>query len=86
MAISAPALSAQSGLNDPMTRAVMDAYSEMIRENPKDYEAYLRRAGEYYRHNEYLRALDDVNKAIQYTPSIETDMRFQAHTLRAGDL
>ncbi|MDE6490317.1 MAG: tetratricopeptide repeat protein [Muribaculaceae bacterium] len=67
-----------------MTRAVMEAYSEMIRENPKDYEAYLRRAGEYYRHNEYLRALDDVNKAILYTPSAETDMRFQAHTLRAG--
>lgn len=82
--ISTQNLPAQSGLNDPMTRAVMEAYTEMIRENPKDYEAYLRRAGEYYRHNEYLRALDDVNKAILYTPSIETDMRFQAHTLRAG--
>lgn len=67
-----------------MSQAIMQVYADMLAENPKDYDVYFRRANEYYRRDEYLRALDDINNAIAYTPASETDLRFQEHMLRAG--
>lgn len=44
----------------------------------------MSRADEYYRHDEYIRALADVDKVIQLAPASEEDVRFRAYVLRAG--
>lgn len=64
-------------------RAVMQAYEEMLRENYKDYEVLFRRANEYYNHEDYLRALDDLEGAVKYCPESATDTRFSIFALRA---
>lgn len=76
--------SAQGSIKNPITRAVLAVYEEELAENPKDYNVLLSRADEYYRHNEYIRALDDVNKALEYAPGEETEVRLRAYILRAG--
>lgn len=78
------AQSRNTGLDSPITKAVMEVYRKQIEENPQDYETYFRRANEYYRHSDYLRALSDIDNAIKYTPHKESDMRFQEYTLRAN--
>lgn len=81
----APACAAaQTGIQNPMTQAVLAVYEEELRENPKDYNVYLSRADEYYRHSEYIRALADVDKALEYAPETETDVLIRARVLRAG--
>jgi tetratricopeptide (TPR) repeat protein len=76
---------AQDGLNAPMTKAMMDVYNQEIAANPQAYDIYFRRANEYYKFNQYLRALSDVDNAIKYAPTTETDMLFQCYSLR-GDI
>lgn len=76
--------SAQKGINNPMTRAVLDVYERTLKENPTDYETWLNRANEYYRHSEYMRALNDVNNALRYIPTKDTDNRIAATMLRAN--
>lgn len=63
MAIAATALmaSAQSGIQNPITQAVLKVYEEELQANPRDYNILLSRADEYYRHGEYFRALPDVD-------------------------
>ncbi len=78
------ALYSQKGLDAPMTKAVMKVYQQLLDEDPTDYETYFRRANEYYKYNEYIKALDDINNALKYAPGNETDMRFQAYSLRAN--
>ncbi len=60
----------------------MEIYNSEIAANPKAYDIYFRRAGEYYRYNQYLRALTDVEKAIEYAPSGDADFRHQAFMLK----
>lgn len=73
---------AQQGLSDPMTKAMMEVYEQELTANPKAYDIYFRRANEYYKFDQYLRALSDVDNAIKYTPAEDTDMLFQCHSLR----
>ncbi|MBQ9077375.1 MAG: tetratricopeptide repeat protein [Muribaculaceae bacterium] len=84
LACSSVVIYAQKGLDAPMTKAVMNVYQKLLDEDPKDYETYFHRANEYYKYNEYLKALDDINNALKYTPGNETDMRFQEYSLRAN--
>ena len=49
--------SAVAIIDNPMTQAVIRAYDQQLRVNPKDHLTWFRRANEYYRHSEYLRAL-----------------------------
>ena len=79
---SAPALAVTPNAAN-FNRAVMQAYDEMIRENYKDYEALFRRANEYYNHGDYLKALDDLDNALKYTPAKNTDLLFSIYALRA---
>lgn len=74
----------QRGIDNPVTKAVLQVYEKMLRENPDDYMTWFRRANEYYRHDEYLKALKDINESLQRTPVSDTDLRFQAYMLRAG--
>ncbi len=76
--------SAQSGIQNPMTQAVLAVYEDELRENPKDYNVLLSRADEYYRHSEYIRAMADVDKVLEYAPETEADVRLRAYVLRAG--
>lgn len=88
IALSLSALSigatAQNPQLNPVTQAMMNAYQKLIDENPQDYETYLKRANEYYRYNQYLRALNDVDEALKHAPENEKDIRFQALCLRAN--
>lgn len=75
---------AQRGIDHPMTRAVIEAYSKQLAEDPADYETWLRRAQEYYQHNEYMRALSDTDNALKNIPAQNTEERRDAYMLRAG--
>lgn len=69
---------------NPITRAMMNVYDQQLAENPEDYDIYFRRASEYYNHDQYLRALSDVENAIKYTPASEKDMLFKEYSLRGN--
>ena len=71
---------------DPMSKALMDAYDQLLDEDPRDPETLLRRAGLYYRHNDYVRALDDLNTALKYFGPESEDSRYQALSLRSNVL
>lgn len=71
-------------LNNPVTRAVLQVYEQQLKEDPTDYHIWLNRANEYYRNNEYMRALNDVDNALKYCPTKELDDRLMALMLRAN--
>ncbi|MCH5244977.1 MAG: tetratricopeptide repeat protein [Muribaculaceae bacterium] len=77
-----PAMS--QSIESPITRAMMRVYDEVIDENPRDYETLLRRGNEYYNHDMYKQALDDVNNALRYIPTSDKDTRLRALMLRAN--
>lgn len=78
------AMPASAVIDNPITLAVIMTYDKQLAKNPKDYMIWFKRANEYYRHNEYAKALDDVNNALAYAPARDADLRFQAYLLRAG--
>lgn len=78
------AAGAQSSIQNPITQAVLGVYEQELAENPRDYNVLMSRADEYYRHNEYIRSLDDVNKVLEYVPDSEEDVKLRALVLRAG--
>lgn len=76
----------QSGDDDMKRRineAVMNVYNEELEKNPNDYESLCGRANQYFVNGDYLRALDDVERAIRYTPANEKELRFEEFMLRA---
>lgn len=75
---------AQSAVENPITKAMLEVYQQELNTNPQNYEIYFRRANEYYNLNQYLRALSDIDNAIKYTPATETDLLFQEYSLRAS--
>lgn len=83
MSVSLTSL-AQSKVENPITKAMMEVYQQELDADPQNYEVYFRRANEYYNLSQYLRALSDINEAIKYTPDTETDLLFQEYTLRAN--
>lgn len=85
-ALSLSALQAHAIIDNPITQAVIRVYDEQLRANPKDFNTYFRRANEYYRHGEYVSALDDVDNALRFAPASASDLRFQCYMLRAGIL
>lgn len=82
--VASLSISASAVIDNPVTQAVLKVYDATLKQNPNDYMTWFRRANEYYRHSEYVRALDDVNKALALAPGGEKDLRFQAYMLRAG--
>lgn len=75
---------AQSGIDNPMTRAVLQVYEKQLQEDPSDWETWMARANEYYMHSEYLRSLNDVDNALKYIPENKKAERFDALLLRAN--
>jgi len=74
---------AQQPIDNPVTQAMLDVYAAELEANPGAADIYLRRANEYYKFNQYLRALADVDKTLQLAPAKDSDLRFQAYMLRA---
>lgn len=66
---------------NPITKAVLDGYTEYLKENPKDFQTYFERASQYYQLSMYDEALADVAKAIEYTPKKEADWLMQEYSL-----
>ena len=58
----------QSGLDNPISKAIMRVYEQQLEEDPQDYETYFKRAIEYYNHNQYAKALSDIDNALKYIP------------------
>ncbi len=81
--ISSMAAQGQQSIDNPMTQAMLDVYAKELEANPKDADIYFRRANEYYKFNQYLRALADVDKTLEYAPVGNRDLKFQAYMLRA---
>lgn len=75
---------AQSRPMNPITKAMMDVYDQQLAENPEDYDVYFRRASEYYNHDQYLRALSDIENALKYAPATDKDMQYKAYSLRGN--
>ena len=65
---------AQEGLNNPITKAMMKVYEKQLEEDPHDYETYYKRAIEYYNHNHYAKALDDINNALSAILSLSISL------------
>lgn len=83
-AASGTNLMAEGYFDNPMKKAVMNTYQEMLAKDPQDYAVYFRRANEYYNANEYLNALGDINAALKYAPEKEKDLKVQCYTLRGA--
>lgn len=62
----------------------MKVYDKMIEENPSDYETLYARGSEYYNQDDYLKALDDMNRALRYAPENAKEIRFGAYRMRAA--
>lgn len=82
--ISASAALAQQSINNPMAKAVLDVYDELLKENPNDWETLMNRANEYYNYSEYMRALNDIDKALALIPENNKPDRMTALLLRAN--
>lgn len=75
---------AQSGISNPITQAAIREYNAQIKENPQNYRALMGRGGEYYQHNDYVRALSDLTEALKYVPQKDDEgSRLQIYILRA---
>lgn len=66
---------------NPITQAVLNGYSSILEKNPKDFETLFERASQYQQLGMSQNALDDIKKALEYTPAKNTDMREREYTL-----
>ena len=76
------ATAATAQINE-ITRAVLGAYDETLRQDPNDYVTLYRRGVEYCRLGRYQAAMEDVDKALKLTPSKEPDMLMHLYSLKA---
>lgn len=77
------AASASAQQINPITRAMLNGYTEILKSNPKDYQTLYERAAQYYQISQYDNALNDLTKAIEYTPAKDKDMRLSEFSLLA---
>lgn len=66
---------------NPITKAVLESYTNLLKQNPKDYNTLYQRAAQYYSLSDYDNALNDIIKAIEYTPMKEVDLRVKEFSL-----
>lgn len=85
MALTAAGInaSAQTAYSDPMSQALAKAYEELLEEDPRDPETLVRRADLYYAHQDYVKALDDVNTAMKYFDPNDKEGLYPAYQVRA---
>ena len=66
---------------NPITKAVLRGYQEILNENPKDYITLYQRATQYYNLSMYDEALVDIIKALDYTPEKEKELRIDEYSM-----
>lgn len=71
---------------NPITKAMLDGYEEILKENPNDYQTLYERAAQLYRLSLYDKAMTDLDKALQCTPAKEKVYRVQELSLMADIL
>lgn len=54
---------------NPLTKAMLDGYATLLEQDPNDYLTLYERASQYYRLDDYDKALSDVKRAISCTPA-----------------
>lgn len=67
----------------PLSKAMLDGYSAVLAQDPKDYQTLFDRASQYYSLSLYDKALLDISKAIQYTPAKEQALLAREYSLLA---
>lgn len=77
------ALSCPAQQINPITRAMLDGYGEILRENPNDYFTLYQRGAQFYQLSRYDEALNDIAKALACTPAKDTGMLAQEYSLMA---
>lgn len=75
--------SASAQTISPIARAMLDGYTEILKEDPKDYVTLYQRGAQYYALSMYDNALNDIVKAIDYTPVKEQQTLAQEYSLLA---
>lgn len=70
--------------DDKIAKAVLGVYNQELDEDPTNYNVYFRRAHFYYGQDQFMRALSDIDNAIKYTPTSDTDLLCQEYSLRAN--
>lgn len=81
--LAAAALMTNAQQINPLTKAVLNGYGQLLSENPKDYTTLYQRASQYYNLSMYDEALVDIIKALDYTPSKEKELRCDEFSLLA---
>lgn len=71
---------------NPITQATLDAYADILKANPNDYQTLYQRAAQYYRLSMYDNALADISKALTATPDKEKDYKAREYALLADVL
>ncbi len=74
-------LNASAQQFDPLTKAVLNGYKQILEENPKDYETLYQRATQYYKLSMYDNALVDIMKALDFTPAKEKSLRIDEFSM-----
>lgn len=68
---------------NPLTKAMLDGYAMLLEQNPDDYLTLYERSSQYYRLDDYDKALSDIKKAISCTPGKEKDQLVSEYSLLA---
>ncbi len=79
--LSLSALTVPAQQISPLAKAMLDGYSKVLSDNPKDYQTLYERAAQYYNLSNYDAALLDISKSIEYTPAKETALLSQEYSL-----
>lgn len=74
---------AQAQQINPLTKAMLRGYQNILNENPKDYNTLYQRATQYYNISMYDEALVDIIKALDYTPVKEKQLRVDEYAMLA---
>lgn len=80
---AAASISASAQTINPITKAMLDTYDEMLKQNPNDYLTLYERAAQYYRLSAYDTALNDIKRAISLTPAKEKQQLSSEYSLCA---
>ncbi len=67
----------------PLAKAMLDAYNEILAENPNDYQTLYQRGAQYHSLSLYDQAMTDLLKAIDNTPASEKAMLGEEYSLLA---
>lgn len=82
-ALTLPVMTVKSQQIDPITQAMINGLSDVLKENPDDYYTLYDRAAQYYRLSMYDQALNDLQKALRVTPGKDAEMINSELTLLA---